>query len=107
MAAGRIKIYRRKTEIADGRRVEREPELYYSASCEIRSLYGQELYKALEIRLENTIVFEVRYCRKIKELQQNLKQFFIEFEGLNYDIYATDFMRNERQFVQLKANRTT
>lgn len=106
MAAGRIKIYRRKTEIVDGRRVEREPELHYSASCEIRNLYGQELYKALEIRLENTIVFEVRYCRKIKELQQNLKQFFIEFEGLNYDVYATDFMRNERQFVQLKANRT-
>ena len=106
MAAARIKIFRKKTEIIDGRRVEREPELHYSAWCEVGNLYGQELYSAIDIRLENTIVFEVRYCKKIKELQQNLKQFFIEFEGLNYDIYATDFRRNERQYVQLKANRT-
>lgn len=106
MAAGRIKIFRRNVEIVDGRRVEREPELHYTAWCEVGNLYGQELYSAIEIRLENTIIFEVRYCKKIKEIQQNLKQFFIEFEGKTYDIYAIDFRQNERQYVQLKANRT-
>ena len=68
-------------------------------------MYGKELYKALEIRLKNTIVFEVRYCRKIKEMQQRLKEFFVEYEGERYDIFAMDFRRNERQYVQLKANR--
>lgn len=33
------------------------------------------------------------------------KDFLIEFEGDRYDIYATDFKQNDRQYVQLKANR--
>lgn len=106
MSAGRIKIYRRRYATESGRKEEMEPERHHEAWCEIGSLYGQELYKALEIRLENTIVFEVRYCRKIKEMQQHLKEFFIEYEGERYDIFAMDFRRNERQYVQLKANRT-
>lgn len=105
MAAGRIKIYRRKYSVECGRREEMEPEQHHEAWCEISSLYGQELYKALEVRLENTIVFEIRYCRKIKDMQKDLKQFFIEYEGEKYNIFAIDFRRNERQYVQLKANR--
>lgn len=88
-----------------GRKEEKESVQHHEAWCEISSLYGQELYKALEIRLENTVVFEVRYCRKIKDMQRHLKEFFIEYEGEKYDVYAIDFRRNERQHVQLKANR--
>lgn len=106
MASAKIKIYKKKTAIVDGRRVEEKPELFYSPWCKVGSLFGKELYSAIEIRLENTIVFEVRYCKKIKEIRQNLKQYFVEFEGLKYDIYATDFRSNERKFVQIKANRT-
>lgn len=105
MAAARIKIYKRKKELKDGRQQEQDPTLFFETWCEIGNLYGQELYEALDIRLENTIVFEVRYCKRIKEMQQHLKEFFIEFEGEKYDVYATDFRRNERQYVQLKANR--
>ena len=65
----------------------------------------QELYEALDVRLENAIVFEVRYCRRIKEIKAHAKDFLIEFEGDRYDIYATDFKQNDRQYVQLKANR--
>lgn len=106
MAAGRVRIYKRIFLTEGGRREEQDPELYHEAWCEISSLYGQELYKALEIRLENTMVFQVRYCRKIREIQQHLKEFFLEYQGERYDIFAIDFRRNERQYVQLKANRT-
>lgn len=105
MAAARIKIFKRKTEIAGGRQQELDPVLHYETWCEVKNLYGKELYEALDIRLENTVVFEVRYCKKIKEMQQHLKDYVIEFEGERYDIYASDFRRNERQYVQLKANR--
>ena len=54
---------------------------------------------------ENTIIFEVRYCKAIKAMQQHLKDYYIKFEGEVYDIFASDFRRNERQYVQLKANR--
>ena len=41
----------------------------------------------------------------IKEIKAHAKDFLIEFEGDRYDIYATDFKQNDRQYVQLKANR--
>lgn len=105
MAAGRIKIFKKNYILQSGRRKEQEPTLHYEPWCKLLNLYGQELYAALDIRLENTIVFEVRYCAKIKEMQQHLKDYIVEFEGEQYDIYASDFRRNEREYVQLKANR--
>lgn len=89
----------------DGRKKENESKLHYETWCDIGSLYGQELYNALDIRLENTIIFEVRYCRKIKEMRQHLKEYFIEYNGEKYNIYAIDFRKNEMQYVQLKANK--
>ena len=106
MAAARIKIWKRNKKIEAGRQQEEAPDLHYETWCEIRNLYGKELYEALDRRLENTIIFEVRYCKKIKEMQQLLKDYCVEFEGEKYDLYASDFRRNERQYVQLKANRT-
>ena len=105
MAAGRIRIFKKNYVLESGRQKEKKPTLHYETWCEIRNLYGQELYEALDIRLENTIVFEVRYCRKIKEMQQHLKDYLVEYEGEQYDIYASDFRQYQREFVQLKANR--
>lgn len=107
MAAARIKIYKRNEKVENARREELPPTLHHECWCEIGSLYGQELYSALEIRLEDTIIFEVRYCKKVKEVRNNLKQFYVEYEGENYDIFATDFRKNEKQWVQLKANKTS
>lgn len=107
MAAAKIKIFKKNTIIENGRRKELEPTLFYEPWCEVGSLYGQELYSAIDARLEDTIVFEVRYCRKVKEIRQQMKKFFVQHEGLNYDIFATDSKRNDKQYVLLKANRTT
>lgn len=106
MAAGRIKIMKHQYTMEGGRRKEIEPIEHHACWCDIKNLYGNELYKALEIRLENTIIFEVRHCKKIKEMQQHLKEFFVEYEGEKYDIFASDYKQNDRQYVQLKANRT-
>lgn len=101
----RIEIYKKHYSIVAGRRKDGEPELHHRAWAKISSLYGTELYGAMDVRLENTAVFEVRYCKAIKELRQHLKDFYIVYEGEIYDVYATDFYRNEMQFIQLKANR--
>ena len=73
MATARIKFYKRNKSLENGRQQEKEPTLFYEAWCEIRNLYGQELYEALDVRLENAIVFEVRYCRRIKEIKAHAK----------------------------------
>ena len=74
MATARIKFYKRNKSLENGRQQEKEPTLFYEAWCEIRNLYGQELYEALDVRLENAIVFEVRYCRRIKEIKAHAKE---------------------------------
>ena len=108
MSSAKVKIYKYQYTKVDGRRVEAEPILYHECWCEIGSLYGKELYKAIEIRLEDTIVFDkVRYCKKVKEIAAHLKDYFVEYEGEKYKIFAKDFRRNDKQYVQLKANRVT
>lgn len=107
MSSAKIRIYKRQYEKKAGRREEAEPILHHECWCEIGSLYGKELYKALEIRLEDTIVFEVRYCKKVKEVAAHLKDYFVEYEGEKYSVFARDFRKNDRQYVQLKANRIT
>ena len=40
-------------------------------------------------------------------MRQSLKEFCVEYEGNKYDIFATDFRKNEKQWVQLKANKVS
>lgn len=107
MSDARIKIFRRQIEIKAGRREEKEPILHHECWCRIGNLYGTELYKAMEIQLKDTIIFEARYCKKIKEVANSLKDYYVEYEGDKYEVYARDFRANDKQYVQLKANRIT
>ena len=106
MAYARIEIYKKNQSVVSGRTVEAAPTLYYAPlPINVSNLYGAELYGALDIRLENTIVFEVRYCKLIAAMRTRLKEFYIVYAGDKYDIYAVDFRNNDKQFVLLKANR--
>lgn len=104
MTAARIKIYKRQNEVVHGRTEEGEPILHHKCWCDIGSLYGAELYKAMEIHLENTIIFEVRYCKAVREMYGHLKDYFIKFEDDVYELYAIDRRRDRKQYVQLKAH---
>ena len=54
---GRIQITRKVTSIVDGRS-KKTSENFYSCWCEVKSLATSEKYNALQIGLDNTIVFE-------------------------------------------------
>nr|DAF92310.1 MAG TPA: putative head tail adaptor [Myoviridae sp. ctBvM24] len=104
MGSARIKIYKRQYAKEAGRLEETEPILYYTCWCEIGNLYGNELYKAIEIRLKETAVFEVRYCQKIKEVRKHLKDYLIEYDGERYELFGSDSKKGDKQRVLLKAN---
>ena len=61
---GRIKIIRKTTSVVDGRRQQEEQD-FFSCWCDVKSLGTNEKYNALQIGLENTIVFETRACANI------------------------------------------
>lgn len=98
---GRIKITRKKTTVIDGRR-QQDSEVFYECWCEVQDLATSEKYTALQIGLENTIVFKVRNCQKIEEIRLNLKEFYAEYKGTEFKIYSASPMVTDNRRVLLK-----
>ncbi len=78
-------------------------EHFYSCWCGILQLYGTELYQAINIKLENTIIFKVRYCKLLEQLQDK-KEYKVEYKGHIYKIYYSDFAKEYKKYVLLKCN---
>lgn len=83
---GRVKIIRVTTEIKAGRK-EPTTEVFYECWCDVQSLGTNEKYTALQAGLENTIVFKVRNCKRMKEVRKKMKEFYAEYDGTRFDIY--------------------
>lgn len=98
---GRIKIIRKITEVVNGRKKKTESE-FHSCWCDVQSLGTNEKYTALQTGLENTIVFEVRNCKKVEEIRLNLKEFYAEYKGVEFKIYDASPKFTEPRKVLLK-----
>lgn len=97
----RIKIIRKSSDIVKGRRNDKESD-FYECWCEVQSLGTNEKYTALQTGIENTIVFKVRNCKKVKEIRLNLKEFYAQYEGIEFKIYDASPMVIDRGYVLLK-----
>ena len=62
-----LMIQKRNKTVEKGRPVEVWDD-YFKCWCEVKSLYGKELYSALEAKLENVVNFETRFCGKLEAL---------------------------------------
>ena len=98
---GRIQITRKVTSIVEGRS-KKTSENFYSCWCEVKSLATSEKYNALQIGLDNTIVFEVRACKKLEEIRLNLKEFYAVYKGVEFKIYDACPMFTDDRKYQLK-----
>ena len=98
---GRVKIIRKTTDVAEGRRTETESE-FYECWCDVQSLGTNEKYTALQTGLENTIVFKTRNCRKLEEIRMNLKEFYAVYKGTEFKIYDASPMFTDNGHVLLK-----
>lgn len=97
----RISIKKLENKVVNGRRQKDVETEFYNSWAEILDLYGQELYEAMAIKLENTIVFKIRYCKKLEELR-NKDDFIVEWQGRKYSVYYPDFMGYNKQYIKLK-----
>lgn len=96
----RITLYKTKTDRIEGRPITKEEE-FYKCWSEILDLIGTESYEAYNSKLENVVVFRVRWCKKLEELR-NRKDFFIKWKDIKYEIYTVDFMGNSKDKIKLK-----
>jgi SPP1 family predicted phage head-tail adaptor len=98
---GRIKVIRKTTDVIEGRR-QQVTSVFYECWCDVQSLGTTEKYTALQTGLDNTIVFKVRNCKKMKEVRLNLKEFYAEYDGTEFKIYDASPMFTDNGHVLLK-----
>ena len=76
-------------------------DTFYSCWCGINSLYGSELYKALEIQQENILNFNVRYTKILENL--NTKDYRVMWGTRVFNIIATDYYSFSKEKITIKA----
>lgn len=106
----KINIKRISKSIINGRQKE-VIEDYFYCWCNPKDLYGKELYEAINIKYQNALNFEVRYCEPIRlmieEIVNKKARFSIEFNNCSYDVYYIDLKNNSKDIVIIKANGVT
>ena len=85
----------------NGRPVDAPPVLFRECWAEPISLKGAELYNSINAKLTNTIIFKVRYCKKMEELW-NFKGYHVLFKECKYRIYDIDFAKNDKQYIEIR-----
>ena len=76
--------------------------VFYECWCDVQSLGTNEKYTALQAGLENTIVFKVRNCQRMKEVRKKMKEFYAEYDGTRFDIYDASPMFTDNGWVLVK-----
>lgn len=74
---------------------------YYSCWAYANNLSGGEFWEAMVVNAEQTVVFEVRCCDKIKVL--NTQDYQILFKSVPYDITFIDSVQYNNKVVKIKA----
>lgn len=103
---GRITIMRKESGRTGARKNTTESN-FYSCWCEVQDLNSTEKYTALQIKLEDTIVFKIRMCKKAEEIRCHLKEFLLNYNGDEFEIYAASPMYTEGRKMLLKCNRVS
>lgn len=67
----------------------------------INNLYGREFWAAKAINKEDTVVFTVRYSKKISVI--NKENYRIKFKDKIFNIIFIDNVKYENKFIKIKA----
>lgn len=67
----------------------------------VNNLSGTEYWAAAQTRSENTVMFFLRYCRQIAEM--NTKEFQILYRGKEYNVTSVDNVQYKNETVKIRA----
>lgn len=80
-----------------------EDRTYYKCRAYVNNLSGAEYWAAAQVQAEETVVFTVRYCRMIRNM--NTLEHKILWKGREYNITSIDNVMNRNETVKLRAVR--
>lgn len=102
----KIQIKKRVKSVVDGRQ-QLVLKPFFNCYCNIKELWGKELYEAINIKMNNALNFDVMYCKKLEQMRQDTRDYVVIFEGQEYDVYYIDFKNNSKDIVTIKCNQVT
>lgn len=77
-------------------------EGWYQTHSSVNGLSGSEYWEAARNNAENTVIFTLRWCRKLEEITPQGYQ--ILFQGRIYEIIAPpDHVQFQKQWIKIKA----
>lgn len=99
----RIKILIEKTTTVNYRPTTALEE-FYTCWCNISMMSSAMQFQAMSSKLENTVLFNIKYCTKVANLDSITykDKLFVEFRGHKYKVYLVDMHQYNHQDVTLK-----
>lgn len=67
----------------------------------VNNLSGKEYWEAAQTQSENTVVFTVRHCRTLQDV--NTREYFILWQGREYNITSLDNVQYKNETLKIRA----
>lgn len=80
-----------------------EWEDYFTCWAYANNLSGKEYWEAAQVNQEESLLFLVRYCKELKDLDST--KYRILFRGDIYNITMVDFMQFQNKVIKLRAEK--
>lgn len=80
---------------------------YYSCSAELLDLYGSEKYSAYNAKLENSVKFKCRSCKKLMDIIGYVKEFRVILKETPYGLIFADSLNGSKTEFILQVNKVS
>lgn len=80
---------------------------YYSCQCTILDLIGREKYDAINVKLENSIKFKCRTCKKLIDIHFDEKEYQVIWNDKAFNIIFVDTLGGSNDWIILQAQATS
>lgn len=105
MNSARVMFQRKEQKVVDGRKAETwEP--FYGTWADLPGLSVKEQTDVHNRTLTNAITLEVRTCRQVQEILDDLKKHRVIHNGRPYTLNSSDPSRSHAGWVRILASRT-
>lgn len=76
-------------------------EPYLRCHAYVNNLSGKEYWEAAQAQSENTVIFTLRYCKALSDM--NTREYAILWDGKEYNIASIDNVQYKSETIKIRA----
>lgn len=97
----KIKIYKNESTIVAGRE-KITPILYYSCWIEPLTVKDETFFASENMGITDLIEFKVRYCNKLVQLSEDIRDYYIQISNKKYNIVSIAILDKENKYFKVR-----